>query len=149
MGAMLKSLSKCTTYYGLETHCTGPTFRSFGSFCPPGEGGDQPPPGDSLSPVGDSPSPAGDGPRPAGGGQSPVGGGQSAAGGDNDDVNYHNYSRLDQVYTKRFISESAVLANSTTDHRPVVTTVRAGNHIPKAEKLVSLKKQNFKALTRS
>jgi hypothetical protein len=42
-----------------------------------------------------------------------------------------------------------VLAGSTTDHRPVVTTVRAGNHIPKAEKLVSLKRQHFTALTRS
>jgi hypothetical protein len=42
-----------------------------------------------------------------------------------------------------------VLANSTTDHRPVVTTVKAGNHAPRAEKLVSLKRQNFKALTRT
>jgi hypothetical protein len=34
------------------------------------------------------------------------------------------------------------------DHRPVVTTVRAGSHVPGAEKLVSLKRQNFKAVTR-
>jgi hypothetical protein len=40
MGAMLKSLSECTTSSGLETHCTGPTFILFGSFRPPG-GGDQ------------------------------------------------------------------------------------------------------------
>jgi hypothetical protein len=45
MGAMLKSLSKCTTSAGLETHSTGPTLRSFGSFCPLQEG-DQPPLGD-------------------------------------------------------------------------------------------------------
>jgi hypothetical protein len=30
----------------------------------------------------------------------------------------------------------------------VVTTVRAGSHVPGAEKLVSLKRQNFKAVTR-
>jgi hypothetical protein len=35
-----------------------------------------------------------------------------------------------------------------TDHRPMVTTVRAGSHMPGAEKLVSLKRQNFKAVTR-
>jgi hypothetical protein len=46
MGAMLKTLSECMTSSSLETHCTGLTFRSFGSFHPPG-GGDQPPPGDS------------------------------------------------------------------------------------------------------
>jgi hypothetical protein len=41
-----------------------------------------------------------------------------------------------------------VLPNSTTDHRPVVTTVRAGSHGPGATKLVSLKRRNFKAITR-
>jgi hypothetical protein len=41
-----------------------------------------------------------------------------------------------------------VLPDSTTDHRPVVTTVRAGSHVPGAEKLVSLKRRNFKAVTR-
>jgi hypothetical protein len=30
----------------------------------------------------------------------------------------------------------------------VVTTVRAGSHVPEAEKIVSLKRQNFKAVTR-
>jgi hypothetical protein len=55
---------------------------------------------------------------------------------------------LDPVYTVGLISESVVLPDSTTDHRPMVTTVRAGNHVPKAEKLVSLKRRNFKALTR-
>jgi hypothetical protein len=40
-----------------------------------------------------------------------------------------------------------VLPDSTTDHRPVVTTVRAGSHGP-GTKLVSLKRQNFKAITR-
>jgi hypothetical protein len=35
-----------------------------------------------------------------------------------------------------------VLPDSTTDHRPVVTTVRAGSHVPGAEK------QNFKAVAR-
>jgi hypothetical protein len=52
------------------------------------------------------------------------------------------------VYTKGLISESEVLPDSTMDHRPVVTTVRAGSHVPGAEKLVSLKRRNFKALTR-
>jgi hypothetical protein len=42
-----------------------------------------------------------------------------------------------------------VLANSITDYRPVVTTIKAGTHALKAEKLVALKRQNFKALTRS
>jgi hypothetical protein len=55
---------------------------------------------------------------------------------------------LDHVYTKGFISESVVLPDSSTDHRPLVTTVREGNHVPKTERLVTLKRQNFKALTR-
>jgi hypothetical protein len=42
-----------------------------------------------------------------------------------------------------------VLANSITDHRLVVTTIKAGNHAPKANKLVSLKRQNLKAVKRS
>jgi hypothetical protein len=56
---------------------------------------------------------------------------------------------LDHIYTKGFISESVVLPDSTRDHRPVVITVWAGNHVPMADKLVSLERQNFKALTRS
>jgi hypothetical protein len=39
------------------------------------------------------------------------------------------------------------MPDATTDHRPVVTTVRAGGHGP-GTKLVSLKRQNFKAITR-
>jgi hypothetical protein len=133
MGAMLTFLAECMTSAGLETHVTGPTFCSFSSFRPRG---------DPLSPAGDLPSPTGDGTRPAGGGQSPAGSGPSPAG------DYHRYSRLDHFYTKGLISESVVLPNSTTDHRPVVTTVRAKNHVPGAEKLVSLKRQNVKAVTR-
>jgi hypothetical protein len=38
------------------------------------------------------------------------------------------------------------MPDSTTDHRPVVTTVRAGGHCP-GTKLVSLKRRNFKAIT--
>jgi hypothetical protein len=135
MGAMLTYFSECTTSAGLETHCTDPTFRSFSSFRPPRGG-------DPLSPAGDLPSPTGEGTQPAGGGQSPAGSGQSPAG------DYHKYSRLDHVYTKGLIYESVVLLDSTTDHRLVVTTVRAGSHVPGAEKLVSLKRQNFKAVTR-
>jgi hypothetical protein len=137
MGAMLKSLSECTTTAGLETHFTSPTFRLFGSFRPLG-GGDQLPPGDPLIPAGDLPSPAGDGTRPAGGGQSPAGMQSEVV---NPDEDYHKYLRLDHVYTKGFISELMVLPNSTTDHRPVVTTARAGNYVPKAEKLVSLRRK--------
>jgi hypothetical protein len=39
------------------------------------------------------------------------------------------------------------MPDSTTDHRPVVTTVRAGSHSP-GTKLVSLKRRNFKAISR-
>jgi hypothetical protein len=39
------------------------------------------------------------------------------------------------------------MPNATTDHRPVVTTVRAGSQCP-GTKLVSLKRQNFNAITR-
>jgi hypothetical protein len=52
------------------------------------------------------------------------------------------------MYTKGIISESVVLPDSTTDHRPVVTMVRAGSHVPRAAKLVSLNRRNFKAVTR-
>jgi hypothetical protein len=51
------------------------------------------------------------------------------------------------VYTKGLISESKMLPDSTTDHRPVVTPVRAGSHVP-GTKLVPVKRRNFKAITR-
>jgi hypothetical protein len=86
MEAMLTSLAECTTSAGLETHGTGPTFRSFCSFRPRG---------DPLSPAGDLPSPTGDSTRPAGGGQSSSGSGPSPAG------DYHRYSRLDQVQDEK------------------------------------------------
>jgi hypothetical protein len=38
------------------------------------------------------------------------------------------------------------MPDAPTDHRPVVTTVRAGGHCP-GTKLVSLKRRNFKAIT--
>jgi hypothetical protein len=62
--------------------------------------------------------------------------------------NYHKYACLDHIYSKGLVSESRVMPDSTTDHRPVVTTVRAGGHCPGTTKLVSLKRQNFKALKR-
>jgi hypothetical protein len=40
------------------------------------------------------------------------------------------HARLDHVYTKGLVSESMVMPDATTDHRPVVTTVRAGGHCP-------------------
>jgi hypothetical protein len=38
------------------------------------------------------------------------------------------------------VAESVVVVDSMTDHRPMVTTVKAGDHIAKAEKLVSIDK---------
>jgi hypothetical protein len=67
--------------------------------------------------------------------------------GQNPTGDFHKYARLDHVYTKGLISESKVMPDSTTDHRPVVTTIRAGSHSP-GTKLVSLKRRNFKAITR-
>jgi hypothetical protein len=118
MAKLAESLAECTSAAGLETHLMSPTFRSFGNFVPAGGG----------------PSLAGGGPSQAGDGQSPAG-------------DFHRYARLDHVYTKGLISESKVLPDSTTDHRPVVTTVRAGSHGP-GTKLVSLKRRNFKAIMR-
>jgi hypothetical protein len=141
MGAMLKSLSECTSSAGLETHLTGPRWRSFGNFCRPLRGGDPPSSGDPLRPARDTPSPAGDDQRPAGISRSSA--------GDDGNVDCHKHLRLDHVYTKGFVAELVVLADSTTDHRPVVTTVKAGDHVAKAEKLVSIKRQNFKAFTRT
>jgi hypothetical protein len=68
-----------------------------------------------------------------------AGDGQSPAG------DFHKDAWLDHVYTKGLIS--ALQHFSTTDHRPVVTTVRAGSHGP-GTKLVSLKRRNFKAIKR-
>jgi hypothetical protein len=72
-------------------------------------------------------------PSPAGDGQSPAG-------------DFHKYACLDYIYTKGLILESKVMPDATTDHRPVVTTVRAGGRGPDT-KLVSLKRRNFKAIT--
>jgi hypothetical protein len=139
MAMLAMSLAKCTASDGLESHATSPTFRSFGNFIPVGDLSRLP--GDVTSPAGGGPSPAGGGPSPAGGLPSPAGGVQSPAG------DFYKYARLDHVYTKGLISESKVLPDSTTDHRPVVTTVRAWSHGP-GTKLVSLKRRNFKAITR-
>jgi hypothetical protein len=118
-------------------------FRSFGNFIPRPAGDLPRPPGDMARPRGDAPRPVGDPQCPPGDVASPAGGGPSPAG------DHHRYSRLDHVYTKGLVSESVVLPDSTTDHRPVVTTVRVGSHRPGgATKLVSLKRRNFKAITR-
>jgi hypothetical protein len=139
MATLAKSLAECTASAGLETHATPPTFRSFGNFIPAGDLSRLP--GDVASPAEGGPSPEGGGPSPAVGLPSPAGGVQSPTG------DFHKYARLDHVYTKGLISESKLLPDSTTDHRPVVTTVRAGSHGP-GTKLVSLKRRNFKAITR-
>jgi hypothetical protein len=59
--------------------------------------------------------------------------------------------RLNHVYTKGFISESVVLPNSTTDHRPVVTTVGWGitsqRQINKVTRLVGRDKQDSNLLS--
>jgi hypothetical protein len=79
----------------------------------------------------------GDVAQPTGGGQSPAGGGLSPAG------DHHRYSRLYHVYTKGLVSESVVLPDSMTDHRPVVTTVRTGSHVPGGNKTSLLKETKF------
>jgi endonuclease/exonuclease/phosphatase family metal-dependent hydrolase len=141
MATLAKTLAECTSTAGLETHTTLHTFRSYGNFTPAGDLSR--PPGDVASPAGGGPHPAGGSPSPAGGGQSLAGGAARTAGGD-----FHMYARLDHVYTKRLVSESKVIPDAMTDHRPVVTTVRAGGHCPGTKKLVSLKRRNFKTITR-
>jgi hypothetical protein len=134
MATLAKSLADCTATASLETHATPSTFRSYGNLIPH--------PAAYLSrPPGNVPSPAGGGQSPAGGLLSPEGDGQSRAG------DFHKYACLDHIYTKGLILESKVMPDATTDHRPVVTTLRAGGHGPDT-KLVSLKRRNFKAITR-
>jgi hypothetical protein len=148
MATLAKSLAECTATAGLETHDTSPTFRSYGNFIPHPAGDLSRPPGDVASPAGGGPGPAGGLPNPAGGGQSPAGGGQSPAGGlPSLAGDFHKCARLDNVYIKGLVSESKVMPDTTTDHRQVVTTVRAGGQCP-GTKLVSLKRQNFKVITR-
>jgi hypothetical protein len=149
MAKLAQSLAECMSAAGLEAHVTSPTFRSFGNFVPHPAGGISCPLGDVASPTGGGPSPAGGGPSPAGGGPSPAGGGPSSAGdGQSPAGDFHRYARLDHVYTKGLVKESKVIPDATTDHRPVVTTVRAGGRCPGTTKLVSLKRRNFKAITR-
>jgi hypothetical protein len=133
MATLAKSFAECMATAGLETHATPPTFRLYGNFIPHPAGDLSRPPGDVASHAGGGQSPAGGLPSPAGDGQSPAG-------------NFHKYARLDHVYTKGILSESKVMPDAMTDHRPVVTTVRAGGHGP-GTKLVSLKRRNFKAIT--
>jgi hypothetical protein len=135
MAMHARSLAECTTTAGLEAHFTLPTFRSYGKFVPHPAGVISRPPGDVACPAGGGPRPAGGSPSPAGGGQSPAGGLPSPAG------DYHKYARLDHVYSKGLVSESRVTQDARTDHRPVVTTVRAGGHCRGEIKLVSLKRQ--------
>jgi hypothetical protein len=148
MATLAKSLAECTATTGLETHKTLPTFWLYGKFIPNPAGDLSRPPGDLSSPAGSGPSSSGGSPSPAGGGQSLAGGLPSPAGdGQSPAGDFHKYARLDHVYTKGLVSESKVMPDAMTDHRPVVTTFRAGGHCP-GTKLVSLKRQNFKAITR-
>jgi hypothetical protein len=64
------------------------------------------------------------------------------------DNGLQQHARLDHMYSKGFVAESTVLADSTTDHRPVVNSIRGGDHVAKADKLASLKRRNFKAIGR-
>jgi hypothetical protein len=134
MATLARSLAECTTTAGLEAHDMLPTFRSYSNFVPHPGGDLSRPPGDVASPAGGGPRPTGGSPSPAGGGQSPAGGLPSPAG------DYHKYARLDHIYSKGLVSESRLMPDLTTDHRPVVTTVRAGGHCPGTTKLVSLKR---------
>jgi hypothetical protein len=37
------------------------------------------------------------------------------------------------MYLKGFVAQSTVLTDSTTDHRPIVTSIRVGDHVTKAD----------------
>jgi hypothetical protein len=80
MATLAKSLAKCTSTDGLETHTESHTFRSYGNFTPHPAGDLSRLPGHVSSPAGGGPRPAGGLPSPAGGGQSPAGGSTSPAG---------------------------------------------------------------------
>jgi hypothetical protein len=120
MANLAELLAKCTSAAGLEAHVTPPIFRLLGNFVPHPAGDLSRPPGEVASPTGGGPSPAGGGTSPAGGWPSPAGDGQSPAG------DFHRYARLDHVNTRGLISESKVIPIARTDHRLVVTTVKAG-----------------------
>jgi hypothetical protein len=112
MAKLPELLAECTSAVGLEANVTTPTFRSFRNFVPRPAGDLSRPPGDVTSPTGGGPSPSGGRTSPSGGGPSPAGDGQSPVG------DFHRYARLDHLDTKGLISESKVIPDMTTDHRP-------------------------------
>ncbi len=177
MATLARSLAESTAASGLEAHATPPTFRSYGNFVPGGSlrpaGDSRSPAGGSPSPAGGSSSPAGDdhgdalGPTRALNVCDAHGPTRAYDHGDAlgptralnvcdahgptrayDDCDHHKYARLDHVYSKGFDTESRVTQDATTDHRPVVTTVRAGGRGQDQSKLIPLKRRNFKAIRR-
>jgi hypothetical protein len=158
---LLATLLESTEAASLEPHNTPPTWHSSGlhrvrlgngGSLPGnggdrlGEGGSQPGNGgDRLGEGGDQPSNVGDQPG-KGGGQPGSGGEQPGEGGNRTNARRAHTARLDHVYTRVFPhASSRVLADSTTDHRPVVTTIASGGSHKLLTKLI---RRPFKAIRR-
>jgi hypothetical protein len=111
MATLAKSLAECTATAGLEAHDTSPTFRSYGNFIP--------------HPAGNLSRPSGDVASPAGGGHVPQE--VCEVRQEVDKVRQEVRQVRQATFTsslgwKGLVSESRVMPDSTTDHRPVVTT---------------------------
>jgi hypothetical protein len=59
----------------------------------------------------------------------------------------HCYLTIDHMYTAGVVASIKVLANSSSDHRPLVTVVKAGT-VQDPEGLATIQRQNFKRLER-
>jgi hypothetical protein len=158
---LLATLLESTGAAGLETHRTPPTWHSYGLHrvrlgeggSRPGDGGDQP--GSGGDRLGEGGSRPGDG-----GGQLGNGGDRQDKGGDRlgngpdrlgdgldqADARRAHTARLDHVYTRGFLHATLrVLEDSTTDHRPVITTIASEGA---KKSLTKLNQRPFKAIRR-
>jgi hypothetical protein len=156
---LLATLLESTEAAGLKTHRTPPTWHSYGLHrvgldeggSRPGDGGDQP--GSGGDRLGEGSSQPGDGGGQLGNGGDPrdkgsdrLGNGPDRLGNGQAEARCAHTARLDHVYTRGFPhATSRVLEDSTTDHRPVVTTIASGGA---KKSLTKLNRRPFKAIRR-
>jgi hypothetical protein len=149
--SLLKSLAECTKAAGLKTHSTPPTWHSYGLHRGSGLQGGEDRLDNGRGQLGNRRVQLGEGGSQPGNGCGQPGEGSAQPGNrvgqiDDGDACYSYVACLDNVYTEGFPdATSKVLEDKTTDHHPVLTTIKSGGG---QKHLIKLKGRHFKAIRR-